>query len=65
MQEMLDRYLPDSARVPSFGGTAYWVKAPPGLNALELQKVAEQHSILIEAGDIFFLSKNPLSIIFD
>ncbi len=59
MQEMLDRYLPDSARVPSFGGTAYWVKGPPGLNALELQDRAEERSILIEAGDIFFLSSDP------
>ena len=57
--ELLDRYLPESTRVPTFGGTSYWVKGPVGLNAIELQRRAEEHSLLIEAGDIYFLSSNP------
>jgi len=55
MGESLARYLPDSARIPTFGGTAYWVQGPDALDSTLLQKEAKQHGILIESGDIFFM----------
>jgi GntR family transcriptional regulator / MocR family aminotransferase len=40
--------------MPTFGGTAYWVKGPDNLDANLLQEEARKQGILIEAGDIFF-----------
>jgi GntR family transcriptional regulator/MocR family aminotransferase len=59
MGNALNRYLPDSTRIPSFGGTSYWVKGPEQLDSRELKKNAEGKSILIEAGDICFMQSNP------
>jgi GntR family transcriptional regulator/MocR family aminotransferase len=59
MCDALTRYLPDSARVPSFGGTSYWVKGPAGLDAKLLERKAREQGILIEAGDVHFLSDQP------
>ncbi|MFB3087483.1 MAG: PLP-dependent aminotransferase family protein [Acidiferrobacterales bacterium] len=59
MGDALTRYLPDSARVPSFGGTSYWVKGPAGLDAKLLERKAREQGILIEAGDVHFLSDQP------
>lgn len=59
MGDALTRYLPDLARVPSFGGTSYWVKGPAGLDAKLLERKAREQGILIEAGDVHFLSDQP------
>jgi GntR family transcriptional regulator/MocR family aminotransferase len=58
MGESLTRYLPESARIPSFGGTAFWVRGPQDLDARELQEKARAQGILIEAGDVFFQDPN-------
>ena len=55
----LARYLPDSTRVPTFGGTSYWVRGPAGLHADHLQQQALAHGILIEPGQVHFMSDNP------
>ncbi len=55
MGESLSRYLPESTQIPTFGGTAYWVKGPKGLDSSQLQVEAQQKGILIEPGDIFFM----------
>jgi GntR family transcriptional regulator / MocR family aminotransferase len=54
MGDSLSEYLPESASMPTFGGTAYWVKGPDNLDANLLQEEARKQGILIEAGDIFF-----------
>jgi GntR family transcriptional regulator/MocR family aminotransferase len=59
MGEALARQLPDSTRVPTFGGTSYWVKGPAKLDARELRWHAARKGILIEAGDIHFMSDDP------
>jgi GntR family transcriptional regulator/MocR family aminotransferase len=59
MGDALARHLPESSRMPAFGGTAYWVQGPEGLDARALQREAEQHGILIEPGDIFFHQDAP------
>ncbi len=53
--EALARHMPDSARVPAFGGTAYWVRGPASLDARELGRAALDEGILIEPGDLYFL----------
>ena len=45
--------------MPAFGGTSYWVEGPAGLDARVLVERAAQQGILIEAGDVFFLSETP------
>jgi GntR family transcriptional regulator/MocR family aminotransferase len=51
----LARYLPDSARTPSSGGTAFWVQGPAGLDARELARRAAERGIFIEPGDVNFM----------
>ncbi|HXG28355.1 MAG TPA: PLP-dependent aminotransferase family protein [Nevskiales bacterium] len=59
MGAALNRHLPDSARMPSFGGTAYWVRGPAALDARVLQAAAYERGIIIEAGDINFMASDP------
>jgi GntR family transcriptional regulator/MocR family aminotransferase len=59
MGDALNRYLPESSRIPSFGGTSYWVEGPGQLDTRELKKNAREVSILIESGDICFMQPNP------
>jgi GntR family transcriptional regulator/MocR family aminotransferase len=59
MGDALNKYLPESTRKPSFGGTSYWVELPPQVDTRELKKRAREVSILIESGDIWFMEDNP------
>jgi GntR family transcriptional regulator/MocR family aminotransferase len=59
MGEALERYLPNSYRVPTFGGTAYWVRGPEHLNARELSLRAAEQGVLLEPGDVNFFSEPP------
>jgi GntR family transcriptional regulator/MocR family aminotransferase len=59
MGEALARYLPESARTPTFGGTSFWVEGPEGLDSQVLVQRAAEQGILIERGDVFFLSDDP------
>ena len=54
MGKALETYLPSSTRIPSFGGTSFWVKGPAKLDSDELARVAEAKGILIEPGRICF-----------
>jgi GntR family transcriptional regulator/MocR family aminotransferase len=59
MGDALNKYLPESTRKPSFGGTSYWVEVPAQVDTRELKKRAREMSILIESGDICFMQDNP------
>jgi GntR family transcriptional regulator / MocR family aminotransferase len=59
MGKALATYLPMSSRNPSFGGTAYWVKGPPHLDAETLQRAAMDKSLFIEPGRIAFGAQRP------
>ncbi len=59
MGEALDRHLPESATLPSFGGTSYWVRGPEGLDAEELGREALKDGVAIEPGTIHFTGRNP------
>lgn len=54
MGEALKQHLPDASRVPSFGGTSFWVKGPEKLDSGELARAAAAKGVLIEPGRITF-----------
>ncbi len=58
MGEALKRHMPESSRVPSFGGTAYWVKGPKGLDSEDLSREAAAKGVLIEPGRVNFGVEN-------
>lgn len=59
MGRALRKHLPRAAHAPSVGGSSYWVKGPPGLDARELARRAAEQSIFIEPGDVTFHSDRP------
>ena len=59
MGDALNKYLPESSRIPSFGGTSYWVEGHPDLDTRKLKEQARAEGILIESGDICFMQKHP------
>jgi GntR family transcriptional regulator / MocR family aminotransferase len=54
MGAALETHFPSSSRIPSFGGTSFWVKGGPKLDSEELTKAAAAKSILIEPGRVNF-----------
>lgn len=54
MGEALQAHLPDAARIPSFGGTSFWVKGPEGLDSDALAGTARTRGLLLEPGRIYF-----------
>lgn len=56
MGESLNKYLPKSTKMPSFGGTAFWVEGAKQLDTKDLELLARKQGILIEPGDIFFIN---------
>ena len=59
MGEALERYLPDSAGTPSFGGTSFWVRGPEDLDSDVLSVRALGEGIVIEPGSVFFMAAKP------
>jgi GntR family transcriptional regulator / MocR family aminotransferase len=60
MGKALSDHLPQSARSPSFGGTAYWVKGASGLDSDKLAAAAITKGIFIEPMSITFAeAKKP------
>ncbi|MCK5778231.1 MAG: PLP-dependent aminotransferase family protein [Rhodospirillales bacterium] len=58
MDHALQHYLPASATKPGFGGTAFWVRGPDKLDALELAGRAKSEGVLIEPGRVHFLGED-------
>ena len=54
MAAALDKYMPGSARAPSFGGSSFWVEGPAELDAKELAQRATQRGLILEPGDVHF-----------
>jgi GntR family transcriptional regulator/MocR family aminotransferase len=52
----LDAHLPEARHVPITGGASCWVEGPPWLDARRLATDAQDHGILIELGDVFFMA---------
>ena len=58
MAELLEHYLPNASRPPTFGGTAYWVRGPAGLDARQLARTAAQEGVLLEPGAVCFMAED-------
>tara|TARA_X000001388_G_scaffold77350_1_gene77770 strand:+ start:14969 stop:16447 length:1479 start_codon:yes stop_codon:yes gene_type:complete len=54
LTEAIERYIPSNEKLPINGGTSCWVRGPNNLDCRILQKLAKEHGILIELGDIAF-----------
>ncbi|MDH3376000.1 MAG: PLP-dependent aminotransferase family protein, partial [Gammaproteobacteria bacterium] len=50
MGENLTRHLPNASRIPTFGGTSFWVTGPDDLDTRQLQSDALSHGIVLEPG---------------
>jgi GntR family transcriptional regulator / MocR family aminotransferase len=59
MGEALAKYMPNASRIPSFGGTSFWVKGPPKLDSDVLGQAAAARGIIIEPGRINFGQPHP------
>lgn len=59
MCDALETHMPHAARVPTFGGTSFWVRAPASVDTRTLAADALKEGILIEPGDIHFVGKTP------
>ncbi len=59
MDSALAEFLPDSSSAPAFGGSAFWVKLPAGVIAADVARVAAENSILVVAGDPYFMNPSP------
>lgn len=54
-QAALTRHLPDFAVDMASGGSALWIKGPPGLDMQAVEAAALQRGVVIEAGAVHFL----------
>lgn len=64
MGDALAEYLPNSSRMPIFGGSSFWVTGPPGLDSDALAREALEAGIILEPGRIYFAGKQPKSCFF-
>jgi GntR family transcriptional regulator / MocR family aminotransferase len=55
----LARYAPECQVVPVSGGGSCWIRLPEHIRAVELAERAAQRGVLIEPGDVFFISPKP------
>ena len=59
MGAALNAHMPNASRIPSFGGTSFWVNGPQGLDSEDLARAAAAKGILIEPGRINFGVAKP------
>jgi GntR family transcriptional regulator/MocR family aminotransferase len=58
MDQVLKGEAVFSTVAPTFGGSSFWVKLPQSVSAMELEKLAADNGIVINAGDHYFADKN-------
>jgi GntR family transcriptional regulator/MocR family aminotransferase len=59
LQTALQKHVPEVSYVPVSGGASCWVSGPEWLDARELAGAAAKRGVLIEPGDVFFISGSP------
>jgi GntR family transcriptional regulator / MocR family aminotransferase len=57
MLREIERQLPDCTVTMTTGGSALWLKLPPGVEARAVQQAALAKGVLVEAGDVHFLAE--------
>jgi GntR family transcriptional regulator/MocR family aminotransferase len=60
----LEQYLPDFQAVKTSGGSALWIKGPPGLDMQAVETAALQRGVVIESGAVHFLRDTERSSYF-
>ena len=58
LAECIEKYLPNWSVAPNQGGSSFWVTGPKNLDARVLAKECIKDDILIEPGNIHYVSKN-------
>lgn len=64
MVAALDKYLPESYTLPTFGGSAFWVQGPEKFDSTELAESLKDEGVLIEPGSVYFAVDQPSSNFF-
>ncbi len=59
LERAIAAHLPDTRAVPVSGGASFWLEGPGWLDARELAGLAEANGILIEPGEVFFMTEPP------
>lgn len=59
MKRALAEYLPQLQVSPSSGGSSFWLQAPQGIDTAQLAEQAAAQGIIIEPGQLHFLSNSP------
>ncbi|MGI9382016.1 MAG: PLP-dependent aminotransferase family protein [Methyloligellaceae bacterium] len=59
MADALKRHLPDCRWQSKPGSSGFWIRCPEAIDTRVLERTAMRHGILIEPGDIYFLSETP------
>ncbi|USZ51025.1 PLP-dependent aminotransferase family protein [Halomonas sp. DN3] len=59
MRDALASHLPELRIRSTFGGSCFWLEAPADTDVSLLKRLAEEHSILIENGEVHFLAPAP------
>ena len=55
LEQTMRQALPDFEFILPTGGASVWVKAPSWVDTGELARMAREHGVLIEAGEVFFM----------
>jgi GntR family transcriptional regulator/MocR family aminotransferase len=65
IRKMLEQHMPQCVTRETLGGSSFWLKLPYGVKAQEFSERAQALGILIEAGDVHFISpeKEPYAYI--
>jgi GntR family transcriptional regulator / MocR family aminotransferase len=58
MEQALAKHMPDSFRVPTYGGSSFWVRGPEGLDADELARKAQEKGVIMHPGRVFFAAED-------
>ncbi|MDP5253288.1 MULTISPECIES: PLP-dependent aminotransferase family protein [unclassified Vibrio] len=55
MTDLLREHMPNSIMSNHTGGSAFWLKLPPGVDSRDFVRQAKQQGLLVESGDIHFM----------
>jgi len=59
MGAAMQTHFPDATRMPTFGGTSIWFRAPEGSDAIDLARAAEAEGVIVEPGTVHFGAEAP------
>ena len=59
LRSALAQHLPQCSVMPTAGGGSCWVSLPEPFDATELAAQARERGVLIEPGEVFFLTEPP------